>query len=198
MNDLLGVALRIEEVETHAMISSHVDCLIIVAGPVRRHTVLAFAAVVAALHAVTHYFEQIETISKRWLLSGLHWWRWSQPRCRYRQWHVALIAEELDLAASVRRPTHHAGTRKKRIVHGVGRDVCVAVTEGDVDNDEIMDVLHVFPDRWLCEPIGECVVNHEVTRCTVHDLVVDVTVQTVLAIGPLDLDLQKVSAHIWC
>ena len=76
-------------------------------------------------------------------------------------------------------------------MHGVGRDVSVAVSIIDVNHKEIVDVLHVGSNLSLSKAVRDRKAHKYVTRgSVVQDLVVDVFIQTVLAIGPLDLNLQ--------
>lgn len=71
----------------------------------------------------------------------------------------------------------------------VHRHVCIAGTVLDVDNDQVVDVLHVSTYVRFRQSLLNRRVDHDITGRTVADLVSDVTVQTVLTVGPLDFDL---------
>lgn len=85
---------------------------------------------------------------------------------------------------------------------GVGLDVGVITTpnclsrrrrkrtaEGDVDDDEVMDVVEVGADLGGGQAVRARVADDEVAGRAVQDLVVDVVVQAVLPVGPFDFDL---------
>jgi hypothetical protein len=77
-------------------------------------------------------------------------------------------------------------------VDRVSRDVRVSISEVDVDNNEIVDVIELFPDLPFCDLA--CYSAHdEISRSTSSDLVRDVRWHMELTISPAKLKLQLIS-----
>ena len=69
------------------------------------------------------------------------------------------------------------------------------MTEGHVNDDKIVDVLHIFSDASFVEALFQGCMYDDVASRTVADLVYDVFVKCVLTICPFDFDLNDVSMY---
>lgn len=113
-----------------------------------------------------------------------------------RQRDVAFVTEELDLATLVLGAGHHASTGEEGVVDRVRVDVSMASGELDVDDDEVIDVLHVFANATFAESSSHGVVDHEIACGASSDLVGDVAAVAVLVFSPPDLDLFQTLVHV--
>ena len=73
----------------------------------------------------------------------------------------------------------------------VHRDISIAVAVGDVDDYEVVDVLHVGADLGLGEALFDGGVDDDVAGGAVGDFVADVGVEVELAVGPFYFDLRN-------
>ena len=139
---ILSGTFRIEESEIHAGVFISFVNGVIIAVVVRGSAILLIAASIRPINV-----EQIKPIHRQLFLLGRS--RLSRyiariRSCCLREFDIALIGEELDLASFVLFTTHHARAREEGIVHGVHADVGVAVAELYVYDDEVVDVFHVI------------------------------------------------------
>lgn len=79
-------------------------------------------------------------------------------------------------------------------MHGVERDVSISVSESDFDDDQIVDVIEVFPDAVSCDARMN-VMDQEVPGGTGLDLACDMVRKGKLAIVPHELSLRDVSFY---
>jgi hypothetical protein len=96
---------------------------------------------------------------------------------------------------------HHAGPGKESVVDRVGLDVAVAVLEHNLDDNQVVDVVQVFPNALLCVSVGVDSLEDEVTRRSTADLANGMACQGILALIPLDadplvLDVEVMLAHV--
>ena len=75
---------------------------------------------------------------------------------------------------------------------GASADVRIPTVEDDVDDDQVVDVFHVFSDTGLGEPLFDGAAHADVACCSSSDdLALDVMIQTELMIRPFDFDLSR-------
>lgn len=185
---ILSGAFRIQESEINAgALISFVNSLIITVV-LRRSAILLVATTLRAVDV-----EQIKPIHRQLFLLGRS--RLSRyiarirSRC-LRQFNITLVGEELDLASFVLFATHHARAREEGIVHGVHADVGIAVTELDIYDDEVVDVLHVVAYLRFQETFFDCRADEQVASGTICDFIADVLVEMELAVRPFHFDLR--------
>ena len=84
--------------------------------------------------------------------------------------------------------THHAGSCKHCIVHGIGVDVATTTNELDFDHHKIVDVLKIISNNLLRDSRVNSS-NDEVSRGSDADLARNMTGQDELTIAPPNLHL---------
>jgi hypothetical protein len=105
--------------------------------------------------------------------------------------NIALIFEVPDLAAFVLQPRHHASASKRRVTDGVRVDIGVGSKKSDVNDDELVDVVHILADSLFGQAFGGGVANQDVASDATCELLVDVAVDTELTICPVDINLEE-------
>lgn len=78
----------------------------------------------------------------------------------------------------------------------VHRDISVTTAEGNVNDDQIVDVLHVGADLRFGQAAVLSRVNQEIASSSTGSLVGDVLIQMILALGPPDFDLTELSMGV--
>ena len=73
---------------------------------------------------------------------------------------------------------------------GIRANIGIAVAELDIDDDEVVDMLHVRPDLRCRETLLDCGTNKNVASSSVCDLGIDVSIESELTIRPFDFDLK--------
>lgn len=106
------------------------------------------------------------------------------------KWDITLVREEFNFASSVFLTTHHAGAGEERVVDGVCAYVGVTVPELDIDDNKIVNMLHVDSDLGFHETFVGSGADKNVARGSIFDLITDVTVEVKLTICPFDFDLR--------
>lgn len=77
----------------------------------------------------------------------------------------------------------------------VGGYVCVAVLEGDIDNNKIMNVVQVIADL-ICREFSSNASNDKVACSSGGDLVCNMRWNMELSLIPSNLKLSNVSLHL--
>jgi hypothetical protein len=182
-------AFGFQEVEANTELGVRVGGLLIPAGLVVRILVLLITASLSALCV-----EQAKAVGHGRLLGrfpGRHRC-WNERRApEPRECNIALIFEVPDFAAFVLHPRRHASASKRGVADGVRVDIGVGSTKPDVNDDKLVDVLHVLTDSLLGQAFRGGVADQNVASDATCELLVDVAIDTELTVCPVDVNLEE-------
>ena len=183
-------ALRVQEpkINVHTRhVTSFLDRLAFIVG---WRAILLIAIAIGTIDV-----EHIKSIRDGSLF--LDWPRLSRYSTRKRplrlaewEWYITIICEELNLAPLVFLATHHARSGEESVVDGARADIGIAVAEVDIDDDKVVDMLHVPPDLWFCKTLFDGGTDKNVASGSIFDLGADVSIESKLSIRPFDFDLK--------
>jgi hypothetical protein len=105
-----------------------------------------------------------------------------------RQWASTFVRKVLDAQSFVSCARHHTSSCEKRIVDRIGRDVGVAISEVDIDYDQVVNMVQMISNLSRGNFAANAAHN-EIARRPIGNLIGNMAWYIELTIGPAAFEL---------